>query len=103
VEGPSVRKLTRLRATSKPIGEWHRSKYLSLNSVKVPVKNVGDETANDVRVAVVLSGGRHVNLEGPTSLQPKESATYSAKQLREVITNYQTQLTSEVTCANCWK
>lgn len=103
VEGPSVYKLTRLRATSKPIGEWHRSKYLSLNSVKVPVKNVGDETANDVRVAVVLSGGRHVNLEGPTSLLPKESATYSATQLREVITNYQTQLTSEVTCANCWK
>lgn len=92
-------RLTRLRLVGKPEGVWRRRRAVTLESIKVEVRNVGEETAHNVRVEALVPGGPRIDLKGPSQVLPRETAVYRAKYGQLVLEGG--ELDAAVTCENC--
>lgn len=70
-----------------------------LRTTTIEVRNVGDNEAVGVDVAVELPGGQQHRLSGPKKIAPNKTAKYS-DDVGEYITGSQ-KLKAVVTCSNC--
>lgn len=96
----SARALTRLRARGKPRGTWKAALGgTKLIAVEAKVRNVGDVTAEQVKVWVELPSGDKIPLTGPGSVDRNETGVYRASTDRVVRSSEELRLVME--CANC--
>ena len=74
----AVERFTRLRVEGQPYMLWRKTKTLRLESMQVTVRNVGQSSAEKVRVLAQIPGGKKLQLKGPASLAVGESAPYTS-------------------------
>ncbi len=93
------KKLTTLRP-SDPKGTFVTKKGgTKLTFVEVPVRNAGDEEAEDIQVSVITPSGNKVELSGPSSLAGGKVGSYSAS-VDEAVTSMK-KLKAVASCGNC--
>ena len=98
---PIVKKLTRLRVVGEIKGIWvSQSGTMSLAHVTADIRNVGDYTAENVRVRVTVPGGQEIKLTGPAKLEPYEQQEYVAKSPGAKV-RQEGNLRAELSCDNC--
>ena len=92
--------LTTLRTVGAPKGQFQSSSSgAMLGKTEVSVRNVGDVAATGVTVAVEVPGGKQASLSGPSTLNPNQTATYSADVSERIISTQ--KLKAVVACDNC--
>ena len=91
--------MTRLRLKGKPLGQWQRGRVVTLTGIQVTVVNVGEVTAEEVKVRAMIPGGKPVQLKGPTELPRKGEGTYTL-QLTQIVSQAG-ELKAEASCKNC--
>jgi len=95
---------TTLRAQGKPKGLFRFGKGVQFEHVQYTLQNVGEETAENIKVSVKIPGGRWINLTGPKSLKRKKKATWAWAGKLDVTKHYhrtQKKLVPSVKCKNC--
>ena len=100
VERRSVADKTRLRVIGQPDSKWHYGSEVTLREIKARVRNVGDSTANAVRIEAILPEGKAIILAGPNSLQRNQHAEYSFSGSQPVTSAGRMKF--KPSCANCW-
>jgi ankyrin repeat protein len=91
--------MTRVRALGEPAAVWTAKGRITLDSIRAPVRNVGDVPAEGVVVTVRIPGGKAVTLQGPARLERNQKADYTATPM-EVVPFVQ-RLEADATCKNC--
>lgn len=100
-ELPVLEKKTRLRVVGKPQGTWRKRRGLTLEKVKLDVRNVGSIEAEDIKVLVEVPGGELIELSGPETLAPNKAGTYTAEPWEDIVR--EGELKPKLICSNCLK
>lgn len=97
----SRKPMTRLRVVKQPEATWVYGKTVTLSSIEVTVRNVGGDTAENVKVEVEMPGGKVYLMIGPNALEPYASETYTATP--SVTVDRVGKLKAKVGCSNCYR
>lgn len=92
---------TRVRAKGRPVGVWKNAQSITLESVKVEVRNYGGVSAQNVLVQVRIPGGKMLTLSGPRNLDAYQESTYSIQSAESIRQNG--KLKAFVSCQNCYR